>query len=381
MIISNSHIVLLCIVGISILLTSVAFSIPPHSQNQSNVRNDRFKSTSIRHLSQEQDSTSEAELFDDGIKPSYWKSPDGIVRTADGEYKVVKGGWKPRIQLKDVKVGQMLIGEKIPKADLLGGKTGPKIFFECGVGRINSKGKWQMVSGMLRVAKSYSKPSVVKKKAERLSGRPVELFVHRIYPESGRMEVKLSLEDVEQDIETVKPKFSASSLKVGQELVGKVIELKPFGCIVDVGANRNGMLHITRVADLYGRYIDKEEGLEEAGLERGAAIKVAVSSNENRKLILDFTQETKDIAAREAEAMKREEEIVSASVSPTIELDQQSNGRGLEDVQNNKDVSMSDEEAAAWAAYAQDNDDDKEDDDDYYDEDEEIEDMLGIGSY
>jgi predicted RNA-binding protein with RPS1 domain len=194
------------------------------------------------------------------------------------------------------------------------------------------------------------------------------------------MEVKLSLEEVEQDLETVKPKFSASSLKVGQELIGKVVELKPFGCIVDVGANRNGMLHITRVAALYGRYINKEKGLEEAGLERGATIKVAVHSNENRKLILDFTQETKDIAAREAEAIKREEERTSVSL-PTKETDQQVNVHGLESVKNDKEVSISEQEAAAWAAYVDNNDDVKDDEDDYYDEDEEIEDMLGIGSY
>jgi hypothetical protein len=36
------------------------------------------------------------------------------------------------------------------------------------------------------------------------------------------------------------------------------------------------------VADLYGLYIDKEQGLEEAGLERGARIRVAVLSNEKK---------------------------------------------------------------------------------------------------
>lgn len=354
--------------------STVAFSIPTQlHRNQINIRNTHDESSSAIHFSQE-NGTSETAV-EDGIEPCYWKSPDGLVRTANGEHKVIKGGWKPRIQLKDIKVGQKLIGEKISKADLLGGKTGPKIFFECGVGRINSKGNWQMVSGMLRVAKSYAKPSVVKKKVERLSGRPVELFVHRIYPESGRMEVKLSLEEVEQDVETTTPKFSASSLKVGQEVVGKVVELKPFGCIVDVGANRNGMLHITRVAALYGRYIDKEKGLEEAGLERGATIKVAVHSNEIRNLIFDFTQETKDLAAREAEEMKREEEKASASIS-TQENDSQATDR-----RKDNEISISEQEAAAWAAYADNSDNEQDNEDDDYDEDEEIEDMLGIGSY
>ena len=96
--------------------------------------------------------------------------------------------WKQRIRLEELKVGQMIIGERIGKADLLNGKTGPKseydllvffvslslslletksnshsfyfllVFFECGIGRIDHKNKWQMVSGMYRVAKNYAKP-------------------------------------------------------------------------------------------------------------------------------------------------------------------------------------------------------------------------------
>jgi ribosomal protein S1 len=236
---------------------------------------------------------------------------------------------------------------------------------------MDARGNWQMVSGMLRVAKSYTKAAVVRKKVQRLSGKPVELFVHRIFPENGRMEVKLSREEVEEEVEKMKPKISASSLKAGQELVGKVIELKPFGCIVDVGANRNGMLHIQRVANLYGRYIDKEKGLEEVGLELGATIKVAVQSSEKKKLILDFTQETKDLAAKELEAKRKNEEDVNP---PDLEKS------NVEDHSEN----ISDQEAAAWAAYANNNEEKDEggtNDDDYYDEDSEIEDMLGIGSY
>lgn len=313
-----------------------------------------------------------AELDDNGIRPCYWKSPDGMCRMENGEYMPVKGEWKQRVQLKDLKVGQKLIGEKISNADLLQAKTGPKIFFECGVGRIDSRGNWQMVSGMLRVAKSFAKPSVVRKKVQKLSGRPLELFVHRIFLENGRLEVKLSLDEVLDETKNAAPKIPASSLKVGQELVGKVVALKPFGCIVDVGANRNGMLHIQRVADLFGKYIDKEQGLQEAGLERGATIKVAVHSNEKRKLILDFTQETKTIAAQEAEARRREEEEQEEDADEVA---------AVEAVAGNGQIS--EEEAAAWAAYANDSyeSEDEEDDDDDYDEDAEIEDMLGIGSY
>ena len=125
-----------------------------------------------------------------------------------------------------------------------------------------------MVSGMLRVGKKWTKQSVVRKKVAKLSGKPVELYVHKIRLDNGNLEVCKSLEDLDgqNKIDEMRNIVSASTLKAGQELVGEVVELKPYGCLVDVGANRKGLLHIQKVADLYGKYIDKEEGLENAGL-------------------------------------------------------------------------------------------------------------------
>jgi len=311
-----------------------------------------------------------------------------MCRTSEGEFTPVKGGWRPRLQLKDLKVGQKLVGEKISKADLLLAKTGPKIFYECGVGRIDTKGNWQMVSGMLRVSKSFAKPSVVRKKVEKLSGKPIELYVHKISLDTGRLEVTLSLDVLEKEIAKEKPMVSASSLKEGQELIGKIVMVKDYGCFVDVGANRNGLLHIQRVADLFGKYIDKEKGLEEAGLERGAEIKVTVKSNEKKRLFLDFTKETKDVAAEEAALQKREEEeeaefnkqeeaeeaaAAAAAAFGLDKIEEESDDTESDDASSD----ISDDEAGNWAAYA----DDYADEDDGYDEDADIEDALGIGSY
>jgi hypothetical protein len=225
--------------------------------------------------------------------------------------------WKQRITIDELKVGQKLVGERIGNADLLAAKTGPKgtshdiyvileslmlamllyllntlsnlssllmcctfipfkskleVFFECGVGRIDAKGKWQMVSGMLRVAKNFSKPKVVKKKIKKLSGQTVELYVQKIRLSEGKLEVCTSLEALETQMEKEKERrggktiIPASSLQAGQEVVGKVVEVRPYGVMVDVGANRKGLLHIQKVADLYKKYIDKETGLVEAGL-------------------------------------------------------------------------------------------------------------------
>lgn len=270
-------------------------------------------------------------------------------------------------------MGQQLIGAKISNADLLQAKTGPKIFYECGVGRIDAKGNWQMVSGMLKVAKSYAKPSVVRKKVSRLSGKPVELYVHKISLDNGRLEVKLSLDDSNDELEKEIPKIPASGLKQGDELVGKIVQLKPYGCFIDVGANRNGLLHIQRVADLFEKYIDKEQGLEEAGLERGASIKVAVKSNEKKRLFLDFTQETKDLSK---EAQKKEAEDQEAAKIEAEESAAAAFGLSTVEEEEDKADDISEDEASAWDLYAGDYGDDA-----YDDEDADIEDSLGLGSY
>jgi len=177
-------------------------------------------------------------------------------------------GWKERIQLNELEIGQKIFGEKISGTDLLDGKTGPKLFFECGIGRIDTNGEWQMVSAMLRFETKYKKLSVIRKRAAKLFSKPVELYVHKIRLDNGKLEVCADHETLLTAIANDKRKSTvpASSLKVGQELTGTVVELRPFGCLVDVGANRKGLLHIQKVADLYGTYIDKEKGLEKAGL-------------------------------------------------------------------------------------------------------------------
>ena len=84
-----------------------------------------------------------------------------------------------------------------------------------------------------------------------------------------------------------------------------MIRVEPYGVLLDVGANRDGLLHIQQVSQFFQRYIDKEEGLKrEAGLERGARGVLQVLSNNNKKrLLLDFTKEAK----REVKELRKEE--------------------------------------------------------------------------
>jgi len=257
-------------------------------------------------------------------------------------------GWEKRIELKDLEVGQKIIGEKIPGTDLLDGKTGPKLFFECGIGRIDARGKWQMVSAMLRFQIKYKKLSVKRKRAAKFNGKRIELFVHKIRLDNGKLEVC-----IDEESHKSKSILPASSLQVGQELKGTVTELRPYGCFVDVGANREGLLHIQCVADLYGKYIDKEKGLEESGLEKGAVIRVAVAKNQKKRLALDFTQDVKEDVKKQQET-----EILSKQVT---EIDEE------------PEEILPDDGSHGWGAYSA--------DDFNEDVDRDIEDALGLGSY
>jgi predicted RNA-binding protein with RPS1 domain len=270
--------------------------------------------------------------------------------------------WKRRIHLRDLKVGQKLTGSV--QHELLEGKTGPKVFFECGVGRTNSKGEWSIVNGMMRLDKS--KASVVNKRAARVRKKDeVELYVSRVQLGCGRLEVCASPEAV--DKYKGEPKVPVTSLKAGQEVKGAVVRLLPYGAMVDVGANRLGLLHISKVGDLYGRYIDKEGGLVKAGLERGAKVRLVVESNEKKRLFLDFTE--------------------TAKASSSMSDQKSSNESTTKETQN--DAGMSADELAAWAAYASgdetseevEEDEDDDDDNDKYDEENDIEDSMGLGSY
>jgi predicted RNA-binding protein with RPS1 domain len=299
----------------------------------------------------------------------------------------VTNEWKPRIDISNLKVGQPLNGTVVQ--ELLDGTTGPKIYLDCGVCRRDKYGKWQIANGMMRLGDGGThhkkKASVTRKRATRLRQRAVvPVIVSRIYPSCAQFEV-VTDDVVLPEIPLLIP---ASTLQPGQELVGTVTKVLPFGVFVDVGANRRGLLHIQKVADLYQHYIDKEKGLEQAGLERGARIRVAVLENERKRLFLDFTKDVKQQAAQQVEAEAAEKEsdsvvettMVSEERIPVEEKQEQSGEK-----EKSSYASISDEEAAAWAAYAGMEEEEEEhiyeEDNDDYDEDKDIEDALGLGSY
>ena len=149
--------------------------------------------------------------------------------------------------------------------------------------------------------------------------------------------------------------------------------------IIDIGANRNGLLHIKKVANLLNQYIDKKKGLEDAGLEKGAKVELMVESVVKRRISLDFTDEVKQEARKELTLKLNEPKIVNDANSELTSWEanfkeNHDHGEGDDDTTNN---------GGGIDKVDDDDDDDYEvDDDDYeYDEDSEIEAALGLDTY
>lgn len=247
-------------------------------------------------------------------------------------------------------------------------------FLECGIGRRNNKGKWNIVNGMIRLGKRGIKASIVRKKLNKNIPREslIEVYVSKIRLEEGTLEVCLNREEALEigGSFNQRRKVSASTLRIGDELDGIVTNVTPYGVFVDVNANRNGLLHISRVAKQRDEYVAKEDGLKALGLGRGSSVNVIVVINERKRLELDLAPPSSSSPINAEESLSGDDDVESSINSESIE---------------EKVDEISDEEAAMWAAYAIDNTDDDEDEydeeDDEYDEDTDIEDALGIGYY
>lgn len=306
------------------------------------------------------------------LKPCYYKRSDG--------------SWKPRKNIESLFIGERLFGTRLSRCDLLNGKTGPKVFFECGIGRVDSRGKWQIANGMMRLGKGNARQKATSKKVKKLPDDSLsEVYVSRVNVSNGAFEVCRSLEDVKKLHATQeRMMIPASELEPGEELSGKIVRVYPYGVIVDVGANRNGLLHITNIAKRLNSFIKKEEGLKKAGFDQGVSIRVVVLSNEQKGRLRFVLPEIS---------------LDDDGVEEDDDISEEDDDDDVDDPEEITQNDFSEDEAAAWAAYGgNDEENDKRDDEAdawaayaadeavgeskrNYDEETDIEDALGIGSY
>lgn len=270
--------------------------------------------------------------------------------------------WRKRIEFKNLKVGQELKG--IVVQDLLGAKKGPKLFLDCGVCRPRHK-NWSIVNGMLRLS-SYKKDSVLRKKAARLKKKSgLTVYVSRIFHAEARFEVVLDAAEVPQHPKALRP---SSQLVPGTKVRGHVVRWNEYGVIVRIlGYNRSGLLHILRVRETYGKYIDGKTGLRKT---LPQSISCVVVSNEKKRLFLDFDDEFKNRilgVTDENTDPNRDEDIESSPPLSSTEMKQS---------ESEDSSSLSSDQQEYYDSYA-------EDGEDYYEEDEDfdLEDRFGIGTY
>jgi predicted RNA-binding protein with RPS1 domain len=319
----------------------------------------------------------------------YWRSPE-------------TGKWEARRFFSELSVGEKLRGILVQELPLA--KTGPKVWFDCGVCTRNSRADatsdWRIVTGLCRLRKN-KKDSIVRKQISRLrtksqigndrrgGGGGVDVWVSRIFPSNGQFEVTIQQIDdevLQDELKRRQSLVSVCKLRPQQELIGQVVRVEDYGVLVDVGANRHGLLHIQTVANLLDRYIDKSNGLEEVGLELGAKIRVVVQSNERKRLFLDFPEDVKREEERER-ASKQETMIQQISNSKSdAEFIQSPNSSSAATVGSISSMQFT--ENVSVSSMDEVNDEVKNDESEYYDDEEEdddedrmIEDALGIGMY
>jgi predicted RNA-binding protein with RPS1 domain len=365
-------------------------------------------------------------------------------------YYQVQGKRFLRRQLQDIQPGQALKAFAVVSENLEAVK-GPKIYLDVGVGScevdpVSGETVWSVLTSLVRLGGPNMKASVARKKASKIrqrcmaepeekvkekgkgggvSGAGLTVYVTRIDRAGIRLEVSVNADDgiaaaaaARKESSTLSTSSSSSklahvsTLQAGQELQGTIERIEDYGCLVRIpGLKRHGLLRIQSVADLYGTYIAKKQGMVDAGLERGAAVKVQVANVTGKRLLLEFTDSTKEQAVlqrqeqaeEKIESVRKKQEAFKELKAEKLRKKQEKFKVKTSDAKvstatavatdSTSTTGLSPEEEAAWAAYAakdddaedddDDDNDDDDDDEDYddYDEDRDIEDSLGLGSY
>lgn len=125
--------------------------------------------------------------------------------------------------LKDIEQGQKLKG-RITKTELFGA------FVDVGLER----------EGMVHI--SLLKQGRVNRVEDVVNvGDEVEVWVHRVDPGAGRLELSM-----------IKPvEMNWKDIRAGMRVTGKVVRVESFGAFVDIGAERPGLVHVSELSTEY----------------------------------------------------------------------------------------------------------------------------------
>jgi predicted RNA-binding protein with RPS1 domain len=126
-------------------------------------------------------------------------------------------------------------------------------------------------------------------------GADVEVWVHRVDPEAGRLELTM--------VQPVALKWK--DIKPGMTLPGKVVRLESFGAFVDVGAERPGLVHISELSNDYVKNTGDVVSV-------GDQVEVRVLDVDRKKRQIRLSMKTDEEAIEQFEDEEPEEELPTA---------------------------------------------------------------------
>jgi ribosomal protein S1 len=118
-------------------------------------------------------------------------------------------------------------------------------------------------------------------------GQEVEVWVHKVDPNAGRLELTM--------IRPVELKWK--EIKTGIQLKGKVVRLEDFGAFIDIGAARPGLVH---VSELSSDYVTNPSDVVRVGDE--VEVRVVELDRRKRQIRLSMKEMLPEIADMEEES-------------------------------------------------------------------------------